>query len=44
MGGEEPDTIYEAMLAANEAASPLISAQMDEVLRKTVRGRKIDEF
>jgi len=42
--GDEPDTIYEAILQANEAAAPLTQLQMDEVLKKTVKGRKLDEF
>lgn len=41
---DEPDTIYEAMNAANTAAMPLTEAQMDEVLKQTVKGRKIDEM
>jgi len=43
MGGDDPDELYEAMTIANSAAEPLTSAQMDEVLRKTVKGRKLDE-
>ncbi len=43
MQGDEPDTLYAAMQTANESAMPLTEAQMDEVLRKTVKGRKIDE-
>ncbi len=38
MCGDEPDTLYEAMLSANEAAIPLTNAQMNEVLRQTVEG------
>jgi molecular chaperone DnaK (HSP70) len=41
--GDEPETLYNAMLAANEAASPLTELQMDEVLKKTIKGKKIDE-
>ena len=41
--GDEPDTIYEAMLEANKAAMPLTEAQMDEVLKATIKGRRIDE-
>ncbi len=44
MMGDEPDTLYEAMLSANEAATPLTDAQMNEVLRQTVEGRKIEDF
>ena len=44
MQGGDADAIYDAMLAANDAASPLTEAQLDEVLRKTVKGRKLDEF
>ena len=44
MDGDEPDTIYQAMLAANDAASPLTEAQMKTVLQKTVKGKKIDEL
>lgn len=40
----DPDAIYEAMTAANDAAAPLTQAQMDEVLRKTVTGKKLEEF
>jgi len=43
MQADEPDTIYQAMLDANEAAAPLTEAQMDEVLKQTVKGRKVDE-
>ena len=42
--GDEADTIYEAILQANEAATPLTQLQMDEVLKKTVKGRKLEEF
>ncbi len=41
---DEPDTIYEAMNAANAAAMPLTEAQMDQVLNQTIKGRKIDEM
>ncbi|MFA6133007.1 MAG: molecular chaperone DnaK [Phycisphaerae bacterium] len=44
MEGTEPDDLYAAMRAANDAAAPLTQAQMDEVLRKTAVGKKIDEF
>ena len=40
---DEPDIIYEAMNCANAAALPLTEAQMDEVLKQTIKGRKIDE-
>jgi molecular chaperone DnaK (HSP70) len=42
--GEDPDAIYEAMQKVNAAAAPLTQAQMDEVLKKTVAGRKVEEF
>ncbi|HUS47437.1 MAG TPA: Fe-S protein assembly chaperone HscA [Phycisphaerae bacterium] len=41
---DDPDELYAAMTAANDAAAPLTEAQMDEVLRKTVKGRKLEEF
>ncbi len=44
MAGDDPDQIYAAMEMLNDAAAPLTEAQMDEVLRKTVKGRKLDEF
>ncbi len=44
MKGDEPDTIYQAMLSANEAAMPLTELQMDEVLRKTIKGKKLEEI
>ncbi len=40
----DADALYEAMTAANDAAAPLTQAQMDEVLKKTVTGKKLDEF
>ena len=43
LDGADPDAIYEAMNAANEAAMPLTEAQMDHVLGQTVKGRKLDE-
>ena len=43
MQGDEPDTIYEAMQEANNAAAPLTAVQMDEVLKATIKGRRIDE-
>ena len=43
MEGSDPDALYAAMKAANEAAMPLTQMQMDQVLQKTVMGRKIDE-
>ncbi|NLF31399.1 MAG: molecular chaperone DnaK [Planctomycetes bacterium] len=43
LGGGDPDAVYEAMTAANEAAAPLTEAQMDAVLSRTVKGRKLDE-
>jgi len=44
MAEDDPDQIYAAMEMVNDAAAPLTEAQMDEVLRKTVKGRKLDEF
>ena len=44
MDGDDPDAIYDAMTALNDAAEPLTQAQMDEVLDKTVKGRKLDEL
>jgi molecular chaperone DnaK (HSP70) len=41
---DDADELYAAMTAANDAAAPLTELQMDEVLRKTVRGKKLDEF
>jgi molecular chaperone HscA len=40
----DPDVVYEAMRLANDAASPLTQVQMDEVLKKTVTGRKPGEI
>jgi hypothetical protein len=40
----DPDALYEAMSAANAAADPLTQSQMDAVLKKTVAGKKVDEF
>jgi len=42
--GDDPDELWAAMEAANDAAGPLTQAQMDEVLRKTAVGRKLDEI
>ena len=42
--GDDPDALYEAVGRANEAAMPLTQAQMDEVLKQTVKGRKVDEI
>jgi Fe-S protein assembly chaperone HscA len=41
---EDPDEVYAAMRAANDAAAPLTQHQMDEVLHKTFRGRQADEL
>ena len=43
MAGDDPDALYEAMTDANDAAEPLTTAQMNRVLRETVKGRKLDE-
>ena len=42
MQQDEPDTLQEAMKLANDAAAPLVEAQMNQVLYKTVKGKKID--
>jgi molecular chaperone DnaK len=44
MKSDDPDAIYEAWQAVNEASMPLTQAQMDEVLRQTIKGRKLDEL
>jgi molecular chaperone DnaK (HSP70) len=44
MAGADGDALYAAMRAANDAAAPLTQAQMDEVLKKTAVGKKLDEF
>ena len=44
MEGNDGDALYAAMRAANDAAGPLTQAQMDEVLKKTAVGKKLDEF
>ncbi len=44
MQQDDPDALYEAMTAANDAAEPLTKAQMDEVLRQSVKGKKLKEF
>ncbi|HOD81385.1 MAG: Chaperone protein DnaK [Planctomycetes bacterium ADurb.Bin126] len=40
---DDADALYEAMGRANQAAMPLTQAQMDEVLKQTVKGRRVDE-
>ena len=44
MQASDPDAIYDAMSAVNDSAAPLTEAQMDDVLRQTVKGRKLEEF
>jgi molecular chaperone DnaK (HSP70) len=44
MEGSDGDALYAAMKAANDAAGPLTQAQMDEVLKKTAVGKKLEEF
>ena len=44
MDGDDPDALDEAMRATNDAASPLTQKLMDEVLKKTAVGRKLDEY
>jgi molecular chaperone DnaK len=41
---DDPDAVYEAMRSANDAAAPLTQYQMDQVLKQTAVGKKIDEF
>jgi Fe-S protein assembly chaperone HscA len=43
-GSDQPEAIQDALNVADEAALPLTQAQMDHVLNRTVRGRKLDEF
>jgi len=43
MQEDDPDQIYAAMEMVNDAAMPLTEAQMDEVLRKTIKGKRLDE-
>jgi molecular chaperone DnaK (HSP70) len=44
MQGDDADALYQAMQAVNTAADPLTQAQMDEVLGKLVKGKKLEEF
>lgn len=44
MEGDDPDTIDAAMRSANDAASPLTEIQMNQVLKQSAQGKKIDEF
>lgn len=44
MAGDDPEALYAAMTVANNAAAPLTQAQMDKVLRETVKGRKLEDF
>jgi molecular chaperone DnaK (HSP70) len=37
---DDPDELYAAMRAANDAAMPLTQTQMDDVLAKALKGRK----
>ncbi len=43
LDGEDGDALWQAMNIANDAAAPLTQAQMDAVLAKTVKGRKLGE-
>ena len=43
MQGDDPEALYEAMTSANDAAEPLTTAQMNRVLKQTVRGKKLDD-
>jgi len=40
---DDCDAVYEAMSAANDAATFLTESQMDDVLSKTIKGRKMDD-
>jgi len=44
LGADDADGLYLAMQGANDAAAPLTQAQMDEVLRRTVKGKKLDDI
>jgi len=44
LAGDDTDRIIAALEVVNDAAAPLTEAQMDQVLRKTVKGKKVDEF
>ncbi|MBI5725753.1 MAG: molecular chaperone DnaK [Planctomycetes bacterium] len=41
---DQLDAFYQIIKAANDAATPLTQAQMDSVLDKTVKGRKLTEL
>ena len=41
---QDPDELYAAMKAANDAAMPLTQAQMDAVLSKTLQGRAVEDL
>lgn len=43
MEGDDPDALWKAMQRANAAAMPLTQAQFDQVLGKTIKGRRLDE-
>ena len=43
MEQDDSDALYAAMTAANDAAEPLTRAQMDQVLDKTIKGRKLED-
>jgi molecular chaperone DnaK len=44
MPGQDPDAISDAMDKVNDAASPMTEAQMDQVLTKTVKGKKLEDL
>jgi len=44
LAGDDADPIIASLDVVNDAAAPLTEAQMDQVLRKTVKGKKVDEF
>jgi Fe-S protein assembly chaperone HscA len=44
IGTDDPDALWEAMSALNEASMPLTQAQFDDVLRRTAVGRNLDDF
>jgi Fe-S protein assembly chaperone HscA len=41
---QDPNELYAAMRAANDAAGPLTQAQMDAVLSKTLQGRAVEDL
>jgi Fe-S protein assembly chaperone HscA len=41
---DDPDQIYAAMNLVNDAAMPLTQAQMDQVMKQTVVGKKLEDL